>query len=1662
MAEVKTAPKSNPAIKAAAKANSRAKSSIQAKPVLTGGADRLLQPFLNTNRPVTSTSPKNSTSTITGLWQNSVQTKLTVGQPGDKYEQEADAVADKVISSPKPDISRQQEEDRLGQKRALQLSTQPEEEVQASLEEEPEIQKQADEEPEIQAAPAEEDEVQASTEPEAIQTMGGNSTVSPDFESKLSTAKSGGSPLPQSTISKVEPHVNADLSGVRVHTDSNAVQLNQSLGAQAFANQNHIFFNEGKYNPGTTAGDHLIAHEASHTVQQGASVRKKAVEEEAPDELQMAAEESSNDTKKTATALPPAAPPADASPNANTNTGNNDNLSGSNGTGESAQPPKNDTNANQAANAPTSPSPNSSSPDTPGMQPQEDLQKENPITQRAADYKEEEVAEVKALGMDGNSEQAMASFTGAGASQVAMAFPTMGDTINQKIGTEKQTAATEAPKLTAGTTGVKDQKTKKATEPGGGKSADLKDGVTEAEPGPQPLEPHQEGAPLPSHKQDKRLDEGKPAKEESGGFFSWLFDKFKNLMGGINTQDKGLNTQAGAAPKLDTKGKANPQRAENQSKEGKDQVNKEKQEAANEINNNPGQQNVQPLFFEEPKEVVIDATLQSTATTGEDQSMADFVHLPLPESVRTQTDLDLASRMEKTLAKPRQETKAAAQKRDTEKQAAINDKQAEVEKMNKDAENEQQNLVNENRQAIAAEQKRGVDEAETQMNAFSTEADKEKARANKDVNDRIKNDQAEGEKKLKAAESEAATKKKEGEDKAKAEKAAAKKNSKEKSWWGKFKDAVSSAVSWVTEKIGKIFDAIRKAVKFIIDTAKKAALALIEAGRKWIIDKLDKFGSWLKEKANKYLKHFPALRKRVNAFIDKTVDGAKKLVNKVADGLKKGVEALADALGKAINSVLSAFEGVLTAAVQFAGAMLKGDFAEALKIAFMATCKVAGVNPDTILNFINKAGKAISTIFNDFVAFASNLFKAVNLGASQFVTNIKTHLISGLIGWLTGAMSDVPIQMPEKFDLKGIMSLVMQILDITYEKIRAKLVKRIGPKGEQMVSRMEKTNDLIKGFISKGWDTFIEFMKKDFEEIQKMALEKIQGMINIEIAIEGAKWLAAILIPGGAIVKAVLKVYDLVMFLIDRANQIKNFVNAIYNAVSGLAEGQIQKAADSIESAMGRSLPLILGLFAKLIGLGGIGKKVMKVIRKIRQPIDKLVDKVLDFIIKKSKNFIRKGKKAGKKIKDKLKGWWTKKRPFKVGKDQHNVLFKGNKIKIRSVETDIATIISDHKTRVFEMRTTGGELPSDRSSAQLTTLYGNLSNKEQALVRAKKTASSKMRADQKSKGQETMGLTDAQASDFNELIRDVRVLMLDLQSRTSHPNSKIRYLTAQGDTGKHTKGDILTIKPDLNVGASAPSSSVNGDTWKQVSKRKNYYERAHLISQRFHGSGNKKHNIAPLERTANNRTYENQVEQPVKTKIWTQGKVVKMDVYAEYDNSNRTRSRLTQQLADIQAGTHTYSNQAEIDTAKEIINNEQKLPDHFRVNAWVIEKENTNWIEKQQFLNNTKVHNEFPKDLPQVGNSQVNNTPSLSSSPRRDLQSAGITENLAQLTAQAQSPGQTYSDYDDYRSSILEYLRVTPSEKLPSKIRSMRDASAWAATTMDAQVKQKINNGLDL
>jgi hypothetical protein len=94
--------------------------------------------------------------------------------------------------------------------------------------------------------------------------------VAPEVESSIESKLGGGQSLDQGVRAKMEPTFGVDFSGVRVHTDAQADTLNRALSARAFTTGHDIFFRRGEYNPSSSSGRELLAHELTHVVQQGA------------------------------------------------------------------------------------------------------------------------------------------------------------------------------------------------------------------------------------------------------------------------------------------------------------------------------------------------------------------------------------------------------------------------------------------------------------------------------------------------------------------------------------------------------------------------------------------------------------------------------------------------------------------------------------------------------------------------------------------------------------------------------------------------------------------------------------------------------------------------------------------------------------------------------------------------------------------------------------------------------------------------------------------------------------------------------------------------------------------------------------------------------------------------------------------------------------------------------------------------------------------------------------------------------------------------------------------------------------------------------------------------------------------------------------------------
>ena len=234
--------------------------------------------------------------------KNPIQAKLTIGSPNDKYEKEADHVADKVVQRlAKNETGPARIQNGIQTKAVQSKPISPVAAVTpmvqakcAGCEQDEKLQKKEEEKeteamhgrlqkkPIFESNGRAEDPVQRKCahceKEEHLQKQEGSSSTqssAPSVESSLRASKGSGSPLPEGTRSQMESSIGADFSGVRIHNNSAAAQLSDNLSAQAFTHGNDIYFNSGKYDTSSSEGKHLLAHELTHTVQQGASVHRK-------------------------------------------------------------------------------------------------------------------------------------------------------------------------------------------------------------------------------------------------------------------------------------------------------------------------------------------------------------------------------------------------------------------------------------------------------------------------------------------------------------------------------------------------------------------------------------------------------------------------------------------------------------------------------------------------------------------------------------------------------------------------------------------------------------------------------------------------------------------------------------------------------------------------------------------------------------------------------------------------------------------------------------------------------------------------------------------------------------------------------------------------------------------------------------------------------------------------------------------------------------------------------------------------------------------------------------------------------------------------------------------------------------------------------------------
>ena len=277
-----------------------------------------------------------------------------------------------------------------------------------------------------------------------------------------------------------------------------------------------------------------------------------------------------------------------------------------------------------------------------------------------------------------------------------------------------------------------------------------------------------------------------------------------------------------------------------------------------------------------------------------------------------------------------------------------------------------------------------------------------------------------------------------------------------------------------------------------------------------------------------------------------------------------------------------------------------------LEFIFEGALALAGGAGQQVLAIFRRIGSAFSLIVTDPVKFLTNLLNAVKGGFNQFWANIGAHLRTGVFEWLMGAMQGV-IQLPSKWDFSGILSLILQILGLTYSALRAILVKILG---EKTVAYIEQAFEFVKLIVTKGLSAAWEKIKEFAGGLADQVITAIRDWIAKSVVGAAVTKLVTMFNPVGAVIQGIITIYNTIMFFIERAQQIARLVNSVFDSIENIAKGATKTASDFVEKTLANTLPVIIGFLARLVGLGSVTEHIRDIIGKIRATIAGALEKL--------------------------------------------------------------------------------------------------------------------------------------------------------------------------------------------------------------------------------------------------------------------------------------------------------------------------------------------------------------------------------------------------------------------------------------------------------------------
>jgi hypothetical protein len=413
---------------------------------------------------------------------------------------------------------------------------------------------------------------------------------------------------------------------------------------------------------------------------------------------------------------------------------------------------------------------------------------------------------------------------------------------------------------------------------------------------------------------------------------------------------------------------------------------------------------------------------------------------------------------------------------------------------------------------------------------------------------------------------------------------------------------IEQAKKLYVTKMEQVIDSVAT----LIETELNAATKRIQLGRQQIKEKVDKQPADLKQAAQEAASQFEG---QFDQLDQQVTEKSSALV----DDLAQRYVAASQKVDEECNAFREENKGLLDKAKDAVGEMV-----ESIK-------KMKAM----LENMAARAANVVDRILDDPISFLNNLVAAVKQGFMQFADNIWTHLKKGLLTWLFGEVAKAGLTIPTSFDLKGILMFLAQLLGLTWTNIRAIAVKVLGAKVVGLIEKgaavVQKAIEIYNVIKTEGLAGVWHLIQDKVAEIKAQVMQSIGEMVVTQVVVAGIKWVIGLLNPASAFVKACMAIYDIVMWLVNHAGEIAALINAVLDNLEAIVAGNIGGAANLVEQALGRAIPIAIGFLASLLGLGDLGAKIKGILDEVRKPVTMAATWVMTNVIKPVIGAIAKG-----------------------------------------------------------------------------------------------------------------------------------------------------------------------------------------------------------------------------------------------------------------------------------------------------------------------------------------------------------------------------------------------------------------------------------------------------